>query len=198
MSLRVDSWESILSLASVYYHSRLSTEYDVEYLRILQNVVGDLLGTTRYKYIETSVPLLEPIVRHKGVVYFSLPLIAYCLNQSPVRPRNAIAAEKAGFDLFDRALDDIDDASSTRASIVCRRLLDLRKSSDNARFSILARIVLMARHWRQHDSRRQAYDDHREFRDAERALDDNVFAAAVEARRAAAPTSSSSSDAEDY
>lgn len=165
MSVSIDSWERAIGVAATYYHRYLPTVYDPEYLVILQNIVGQILGTTRYAYVETNVPLLEPIVRYRDIVYFSRPLIAQCVNRAPLQPSNAIAYESGPFDLFER----VNDVTPPERDVECRRVIDLRKTAENARFCILVRLVLMARHWRVHDVRRIPYDSHRDFVDLEMA-----------------------------
>lgn len=164
-----------MRFVNLFYHKTLPLSYSDEHLTVLKNVIGLLLGASKYDVVVSTVPFLEPVVSSGKTVFISLPLVTYCINQPVQKPTAEIEFIK-NVNLFDSLFDDDESAEASHVA-ACRRRLETRSrlidsDADATRFYHTARIVLMAVHWYQHHVAAIPFDTHEGFRNLEAAAID--------------------------
>ncbi|CAH0393283.1 unnamed protein product [Bemisia tabaci] len=96
MSSTLESYDTILAMVMRYCKQGLETYFSKHHMDILKDMVREVLGQRSFRYVETNVVLVEPIVTNKGIIFFSIPMIAQLINQ-PVN----IAAKVSFVSKFD-------------------------------------------------------------------------------------------------
>jgi len=90
MTTALDSVESIVLLARTFFREDMHPYFNSEYLDVCKNMIGKVLGTTQFKYVQTIVSLPEPIWCNGAVIVISVPMMQnlidrpYIINSKPV------------------------------------------------------------------------------------------------------------------
>ncbi|KAG8362503.1 GbNV_gp60-like [Fopius arisanus] len=168
MSTSITSWKNVLELARRFYDKNLPLYYSISHLKIIRNAIGYVMGVRSYNLVETTVPLLEPIISHNNTVFISRPLVAHYINQpiyTPVTQVNFLS----NVNLLDELSvpivqnEDLNVLSSEYSNTYIKQF----SREEGARFHQLLRAIILVVHWNQHRERNISFTTHEDFSDLE-------------------------------
>lgn len=90
MSVSLDSYESIVQLACLYYDKNMALYYTEAHYRMVCDMLAIVLQKSELTIVRTNVKLCEPILDYHGVIYISVPLVAMLVNLSVKLPKNNV------------------------------------------------------------------------------------------------------------
>jgi len=191
MSYSINSWENIIAACSKYYGTTDILFYDRNvHIGIACDMIALVLQKTSFSYIITSIPLQEPIMLFKDVVFFSEPLFAKYVNMYVSRPVSDIKFVKPNCNILETLTGDITTqpmpSNKSRHEIVdgcssgtylhyytppsdMEELVTDNNYQNTTKFIQILRVILMVQHFTQHILTKSPYSQHIKFKPIEMA-----------------------------
>lgn len=174
MSISYSSWESIIELTNKFYDPTLQLFYTAEHLNLLCNILAHIGGLTSFEYVQTRVPLLEPIILNQNLVFISVPLVAKFINLPVELPQNRVNYVR-NINIFDNIMGVVREVRDCVQQPTNVKTLNHRSNTleclqmqysidDTVRFMQTLRLVLMAAHYMHHINQNIPFNTHKNFK----------------------------------
>lgn len=175
MSFSLDSWESINSVADMFYNDHLPTYYHDDYIDVVIRIIQFIINIhDDVKFYWFDIDMREPLISHPelNMIILSRPSFAEIINEKIDFIDLKIKYQES-FDIF-KAFGTIK-YETGNFSCVGPQVEKLSKDKE-ARLIILIRIILIVHHWKTHlltDTMRSL--SHKEFRPIEMANNKTIL-----------------------
>lgn len=173
MSFSLDSWESIINVASLFYSDNLPTYYHDDYIDIIVRIIQFVINVHEdVKFYWVDVDLREPLISHSklNMIILSRPTFAEMINEKIDFIDLKIKHEET-FDVF-KVFGTIK-YERENFSCVGSQTEKLTKDKE-AKIIILIRIILIVQHWKMHEATKTTQSfSHEDFHPIELANNKN-------------------------